>query len=55
MSRIGVHTLLLGNEREDWKAAAIASVPPSICTLRFADGIAGHIASAPMRWVTPST
>jgi len=49
MSRIDVHMLLLGNEREDWKAAAVASVPPSICTLRFADGIAGHIGRARQR------
>lgn len=43
MGRIDVHMLLLGNEREDWKAAAIAAVPTAICTLHMLDGIPGNV------------
>lgn len=49
MSKIDVHMLVLGSERPDWKAQAIASIPTDICTLRVVDGIPGHIGQARVR------
>lgn len=49
MSKIDVHMLVLGTERPDWKAQAIASIPTDICTLRIVDGIPGHIGRARVR------
>lgn len=46
MSRIDVHMLVLGTEREDWKAQALASIPRTVCNVHIIDGIPGHLGRA---------
>lgn len=49
MGRIDVHMLVLGTEREDWKAQALASIPREICNVHVVDGIRGHLGRARAR------
>lgn len=46
MGRIDVHMLVLGTEREDWMAKALASIPRSICNVHIVEGIRGDLGRA---------
>lgn len=46
MSRIDVHMLVMGSEREDWMAKALASIPRDICNVHVTDGIKGDVGKA---------
>lgn len=46
MGRIDVHMLVLGTEREDWKAQALASIPREVCSVHIVDGIRGDLGRA---------
>jgi len=43
MTEIDVHMLVLGSEREDWKAKALASIPADLCRIHIVDGIRGDL------------